>query len=234
MRRFLKDSEVDTTDPPGIPPVKPDSLYNYETGTKRVFWDGRGSVDVSVYYMDWKNVQQSVAVPFENVETTEVLNGNSASGPGLDAAITLKPIDGLSLTLQGSWNKLEYDTEVLSGGALLFPKGGRLVSSPEVTAGASAEYRFPIGNGFKGRVGASVNYVSALIAQYVPTFLAGRPAAIGKLALGVDSAHWSATLYANNINNDRVIIGPDSLANGAFSTLSTPRTIGLEVGYRLK
>ena len=56
---------------PGIPPVRPDKLTNYEIGSKGSLWDRDIYFDAAVYYMDWKDIQQTLLVQLpDSVETS--------------------------------------------------------------------------------------------------------------------------------------------------------------------
>jgi len=225
-----------------IPLVHADKLHNYELGTKESFWNGRGSFDASVYYMKWNGVQQTLEVPFALAGggygfTNATVNGTSASGPGTDLSIMVEPLDGLTFGVNASWNKLEMDSTVYSGGSALFNKGDRLNTSPETTAGGSAAYQFPLASTeLRGRVFASVNYTSAQTFRTGPPTLlgAGDAMVIGRIGVSVELRDmWTGTLFVNNVNNDRgAVIRP--FENGDLSSRVQPRTAGLQFEYHFK
>ena len=56
---------------------------------------------------------------------------------------------------------LSEDSAVLSGGQLLFPSGSRIDTSPAYTAGATAQYSFPLtSTGWTGQLEAVLRYTS--------------------------------------------------------------------------
>ena len=230
----------DITAPVDYPPVNADKLFNYESGAKGSLWGGRVNFDAAVYYMDWTHVQQTIEVPFQNVETSVVVNGQSASGEGIDLAVTVQPLTGLTLGITASWNNLEMDSAVYSGGVLLFNKGDRLNYSPETTAGASAAYAFPLGAlGLSARLSASANYTSAQSFRANPggpvTLIGiGDPIVIGRLGMSIDARYrWTATLFVNNVNNERgAVIRP--YLDPDYISRVTPRTAGLQLEYHFK
>jgi outer membrane receptor protein involved in Fe transport len=228
------------TVPATVPPVNADTLHNYESGAKGGLWSGRVNFDLAVYYMDWKHVQQLLNVPFGNIYTTAVVNGQSASGEGVDIAVTTQPMQGLTLGVNGSWNNLEMDSAVYSGGAVLFHKGDRLTMSPETTAGASAAYAFALGgSGLTGRLSASVNYTSAQSYRANPggpivVVGIGDPIVIGRVGMSVESRdHWSATLFVNNVNNERGAVIRPYMVPELTSRVRT-RTAGVQLEYHFK
>src|SRR5262249_23664904 len=133
--------------PRDVPSVKPDKLNNYELGAKGDFLDKRLSVDAAVYYIKWNDVQQVLTIPYVHNgvavgSVAALVNGESASGAGVDIAVTTRPLDRLELGVTFGWNDLKMDAEVFSNGALLFAKGDRLNYSPEFTGGTSVAYSF--------------------------------------------------------------------------------------------
>jgi outer membrane receptor protein involved in Fe transport len=226
----------------GVPigSAKADTLDNYELGAKGALWGGLVAFDTAVYYMDWKNVQQSLDVPYQSVYTGAVVNGQSASGPGVDLSLTTQPVTGLTLGIAGSWNRLEMDKTVYSSGVVFFPQGGRLNNSPETTVSGTGAYAFPLGStGLTGRLAASAAYTSAQLYRVNPggptVFQGtGQPMVIGRVGVSVESAkHWMLTLYADNVNNERnAVVRP--FENSDLTTRIRPLTTGLQLDYHLK
>lgn len=233
---------------PNFPPIHPDNLKNYEVGAKGVFLDGRLSYDSAVYYMDWQDVQQSLRVPVPGVANLYVsgnVNGQSASGIGVDFSVSVQPIDHLHLSANFSWNNLEEDAAVLTRPAgatsdvVLFPKGARLAFSPALTAGASADYVMLLGgSGYKAAFSASVNHVSAeefrAVAGTGVQINRGDPMTIGRVAASlVAPTRWTATLYVDNVNNEQ---GSPYVNGGGGRTdrdmRVRPRTAGVQVEYQ--
>ena len=228
-----------------FPPVKPDHLTNYELGSKGSVFAGRLAFDTAVYFIDWKDIQQSLQVPV-NDEVCCVsagVNGTSASGVGVDFGVTVAPTDALELGLNFSWNDLASDDKVFTrdtagNPVLLFDKGDRINFSTEYTAGASATYSAPVGrNGFEWRASIAADYTSEqperiLQGDEVVT-TAGGPLLIGRASVSVEApSGWTASFFVDNFNNEsnpssRPTTGPD------FWMRVRPRTIGAQIEYRL-
>jgi outer membrane receptor protein involved in Fe transport len=222
---------------PSFGPVKPDKLTNYEVGVKGTLFDRLVSYDAAAYYIKWTDIQQVVVVPVLGgiISVNPLVNGQSASGPGAEFAVTTHPIDGLDIELNASWNRLTMDSAVESGGVVLFNQDDRLNFSPEFTAGASLQYSFPVMEGFTGHLMTSGNYVS----QSVYRQLAGttvlipesEPMIIARASVGIESSsHWRAAVYADNLTNNRRSPVPDpTFTLGSLET--RPRTVGLQFDY---
>jgi outer membrane receptor protein involved in Fe transport len=219
-----------------FPPVKPDTLRNYEIGVKGNAMQGSVSYEAALYYINWNDVQQSLAVVVEGVPRAANMNGGSASGMGLDFGIAVRPAVGLELAANISWNDLTFDSDVFSGGELLFASGERLNSSPEWTANASASYRFPLGDsGFEGLLSGSASYTSE---QKFVTLLDGRYSTVGDtILIGHASfavrapSRWTASLFVDNVGDENGSAIRSPLGVPAWSTRVRPRTMGLQLDF---
>ncbi len=233
------------------PPYKPDNLKNYEVGTKGTLWQGRITFDTSVYYMDWQNVQQLLTVPvpgIPNFNNAEIINGQSASGVGIDFATTVRVTDALTVGLNFSWNNLSEDAPVVAypngapGGVVVFAKGDRLNLSPEETAGATADYQFPIGS--SGVQGPSFRGDQL---RLEPVLSASRgnggrhhtrrehhdKPCVAASAVS-PGGHWTTSLYVDDANNEQNAVFLHWTDVPQRNMYVRPRTFGLQVEYKLR
>jgi len=223
---------------PGIPAVRPDKLSNYEVGAKGSLWEHVVYFDAAVYYMDWKDIQQTLLVQLpNNVQTSAVVNGKAASGVGFDYGLTVRPAAGLSIRGSVGWNDLSLDSDVLSGGVVLFHKGDRPNESARTTTSLSAQYEFGIGStGYKAALSATGTYHTELASR---TISAGHLVTASsddifdsQLELAVKSPeHWTTTLFASNVTN-RFDITDTTPASATLATVrQRPRVVGLQFEY---
>ncbi|HJW12566.1 MAG TPA: TonB-dependent receptor, partial [Albitalea sp.] len=82
---------------PGTPPesFKPDSLWSYEVGTKSRLLDNRLSLNISAFYIDWKNIQQDVVLPQSGFDFET--NVGRATSYGLEVESKFLATDSLTL-----------------------------------------------------------------------------------------------------------------------------------------
>jgi outer membrane receptor protein involved in Fe transport len=226
---------------PGIPPVQPDKLNNYEVGSKGIFWDGRLSFDAAVYYVKWNDVQQSLTILYEGAEFGAFVNSGSASGPGAEFAVTASVFDGLEISLNSSWNGLTFDSNVQSAEGLVFVKGQRLDRSPEYTEGASIRYAFALGSaGYSANVQASGNYTSQMLSPPQigvanGMIFEGSNTVLARVSATLTApAHWSATVFVDNINNYNRSPFPEFPGLQEWNERVRPRTYGLQFEYHLR
>lgn len=228
---------------PSFGPVEADSLTNYEIGSKGNIFGGALSYEVALYYIDWQDVQQLVftTAPVEGILVGAIVNANSASGPGIDFALTGRPIDGLNVGTSIGWNDLTIDEDQFHPGFsppfLVLAEGDRLANSPEYTVSAFADYTWALGRGFEATAAASVNYTSEQMARAV--FADGAigetdPRTFGRASFEINSPHhWAASLYVDNIT-DEYGSGTEFPTTPDQAARPRPRTWGLQLTYHLK
>jgi iron complex outermembrane receptor protein len=223
---------------PDLPFLKPDKLHNYEIGAKGNLLDGRVSFDLALFYTKWNDVQQSQELPTSTgVGVTALVNSQSASGPGVDLAITARPTDAVELGVTFSWNHLKMDAGVLSGGIPLFRKGDRLNYSSEFTGGGLASYTLPVGRtGFKSRLWTSANYRSRqadhAIANDTTVVNTGEAQFTGRVGVSLLSPrHWTATLFVDNVTNNYGAQPQSLFPVVDLTPRPRPRTFGLQFEY---
>ena len=228
---------------PQFPPLEPDTLENYEIGTKGNVLDGRVSFDAAVFYIDWQDVQQIITVD-AGLPVTAAINGVSASGIGAEIALMAEPVDGLSIGASVSWNDLTMDEEVRSfpsdappEGAVLFEKGDRLNFSPEYTAGASLAYLFPLGaSELRGRFGADATYMSKQVARDVVGGVlvlgTGDEILTARTSFGVEAERWTASIFADNVTDENGAPVQQVIGAPWWSQSLRPRTIGVQFELR--
>ena len=121
-----------------------DSLWQYELGSKQTMLDHRLQIDGSIYYIQWKNIQQFV---YLTCGLGFVPNLGNVTGKGGDIEIAWRATDDLTFGLNGAYTSTYYNgTEALVGpvGAPpvnLVTAGDHLPASPW-NLSASLEYVF--------------------------------------------------------------------------------------------
>jgi outer membrane receptor protein involved in Fe transport len=243
FRSGFPQSELVQLVAPDFIPVKPDKLTNYEIGGKGNLFDNKVTFDLALYYMKWKDIQQTLGIPVPGSTAYIVasVNGQSASGVGVDFAVTYRPIQGLQLGLNFSWNGLSEDSTVLSSGQLLFPNGSRIDDSPAYTAGALASYDFPFGStGWSGEVAATARYTSLQTTTSVSSGSGLPPVVVESNSITtartsftfIAPSHWRVMLYSDNVGNNR---GVPLASQTPYSSISQqPRTSGVQLDYHYK
>ncbi len=237
---------VSPTSPPDVPRTfDSDTLTSYEVGLKTNV-GRRLSFDVAAYHLTWKDIQLLTAI--DNVGVN--INGGSAVSNGIEGSLTLRPVRGLQLGLNGAWidAHLTSDTPALAGGL----DGDRLPWVPKVSVNLNADYDWKIGNLTTAFVGGTLAYTGTQRDNFgADTTVLGFPPipqrripdyATVDLHGGVDLGRFTVEAYVKNLTNsdgisalttgitDQVVhnnILPGSPIRAAFIR---PRTIGLTLG----
>lgn len=147
--------------------AKPDKLTNYEVGSKGKLFDGLLTYDASLYYIKWKGVQQLLSLFSNGVGVGYLANGTSASGVGVDLAVTLQPATGFKIGGSIGYSGLTEDVDVTQNitgvEEVLYPKGSRIPFSPKYTLGGFLSYAFGLGDNLDGTFRVSASYRSKTI-----------------------------------------------------------------------
>lgn len=225
--------------PPGAPSSVPtsykaDSLISYETGFKTDWFDHRLSLDASAFYIDWTDIQLFASVNGFGVNT----NGGTAASKGVEFNATARPVDGLTLFLNGSRTsaRLTENTPAITGGF----KGDRLPFAPKYNLTVGGDYERPLNRDFSGFVGATWALVGPQNPGFDTTYQAVfghrfEIASYGRLDLraGVRTGRWTLEAFAKNVTNSEGLIDVDfygAQPNGALRvTPLRPRTVGASV-----
>jgi outer membrane receptor protein involved in Fe transport len=209
-----------------------DTTKNYEIGAKGALLEQLLTFDVSVYYIDWKDIQLSFLD--ETTFRGFLRNGSRAVSQGAELTLELRPWSGMRLTTSAAYNDAELTEDLPAGARLSLLPGAGLNGAPlpgarHLTGALSAEQSFPLTGALSAFVGGAVAYQSATTAAFLNSNAGNTPAyAKTDLRGGVRGDTWTASLFANNIFDRRVeIAGTGSdFANDSVIYIR-PRVIGL-------
>jgi iron complex outermembrane recepter protein len=231
-------SAQDVIDYGGFDSYEDESLWNYEAGVKSQF--GPISFNAAAFYTDISNLQ--VTADAGSCSSRVVFNAD-AHTMGLEFEFSARPVQGLDLSLAGSWVEAQFDeTRLKQNGQVLegIRDGNRLPSVPKFQIAASAFYTFPIGDGGdEAYLGATFQHVGSRFTQpgdqenNPRTFVHGLPfggAPAGasttldlklpdyhlvNLSAGVEFANgFDLTVYVNNLFDENAILAFDRERGG--------------------
>jgi iron complex outermembrane recepter protein len=215
------------------PLYDPDSVWNYELGAKTEFMQRRLSINVALYHIDWKDVQQAVADP--GCGYIIVANVGEARSRGVEAEILVRPIDNLTLSAVASYTDAEFTSiaEAYQLASASTP-GDPLPGIPRKKFNVDAQYGRALGDDRSWFVRADWTWLSS-----VPTGFTTQNRRPSYGALGASAAYrigrYELSLYGRNLTDDDGIVdiseGATTSIEGVFWTqISTPpRTIGFNL-----
>jgi iron complex outermembrane recepter protein len=214
----------------GVPPdYQPDKTKNYEVGAKGDFLDHTLSLDASVFYIDWKNIQLGLVNPATGFAYTG--NASAAKSQGVEWSVESRPITGLTIAAWVVWNDA-----VLKEG---FPPnangingvaGDRLPFTSRFSGNASLNQEFSFSDRVIGFVGGALAYVGNREDRFTNSPQRQNLPAYTRtdLRAGLRYDSWTANFYVNNVADRRGLISTGTNAPSDFYYIQ-PRTVGLSL-----
>ena len=205
----------------------PEKLWTYELGTKHQLLDRRVTFEGAAYYNDWSGVQSSF-VPI-GAAIGYITNGGKVNGKGVDATLTARPTNSLTLSATYGWNDLEYKTASAEHAI-----GDAVDYAVRESWSGSIDYRRPLFGDVQGF--ARLDYQHAGRSSIINR-RAGVNIAIGSrdtlnARLGVDFGQYEVAVFANNLTDvsTPMIPGPFGLIRQDVEL--TPRIVGVNFKAR--
>jgi outer membrane receptor protein involved in Fe transport len=217
---------------PGLPPsFQADSTENFEGGVKTKFWGGKGTIDISGFYMRWKDILIQVSSGGLNAYT----NGGNARVYGVEGALTLQPIEGLTLAGTLSYNDAKI-TSIDPLAAASIGVGDPLPNNPKWSGSLALDYRTPVSGEWQAVVGATAKFVgerhSALRSSLLnPDYILPNYA-LFDLRAGVESDRVDIGLFVRNLTDKRAQLSATTASGINEILIQRPRTFGASVTFK--
>lgn len=218
--------------PGGVVPTqyRPDETRNYELGVKASFLDRRLSLDVSLYHIDWKDIQLSLVQSGFNFTT----NGSRARSRGLELSMQYQPLSGLTVAGWTVWNEAEL-TEPLPAGSAGTPvgvTGERLPITAKFSSNLSVDQEFSLTGTLQGFVGGSFSHVGDRVGPFRSVAVREAFPSYSQVDVraGVRHDAWTASVFGTNLGDERGKLYGGLGANPPTGyTYIQPRTYGLSL-----
>jgi outer membrane receptor protein involved in Fe transport len=211
-----------------VPTYNPDTVWSYEAGVKAKALDGRVTLDVDAFYIDWRDIQTLIAVaggPYL-VEG----NGGNAVSQGLEAQTQIRPFQGLTMTGSYAFTDAHYTTPNAGLGLVV---GEQIQFVPKTTASLQVEYEHRLTEAWTGFIGGDYRYRSSELDALnlrMPGFDQWG------LHAGATYGRTRVSLYVVNLADSRGLLGYTGGGNAvgdAFRyAVSPPRTVGFSVSQK--
>jgi iron complex outermembrane recepter protein len=216
---------------------QPDSVWSYEIGEKTRFYDRRVTVNASVYYEDWKNIQLE-ALPGDWALN---INGNRARIYGAEIETRAVLGGGFELAVSGGYANAWVDPgahwQITPAHKLsdVAPVTGNVILSYSRELTDKYTFTSRLENAYVGqRYSLAFPYGYSLNGKYIPL-----PAYdLTNIRAGIQSRDgWGAALFVNNVFNKHTQLESlfqEDLPSAAFNRIVTnqPLTAGVDLTYR--
>ena len=186
--------------------LKSDTLWSYEVGAKTQVPDTALLLSSAVFHIDWRNLQQQVALPCESIFE---INGRRAVINGADLDLQGHIVPSLLLRAGVGFEK----TAITEPGALAIvgiTPGSRILGTPAWTASLAGVYTRRISTGLDGFLEADASYTGnsrALLNGGSGTFATRGAYVLVDLRIGVRHHGNSISINVRNATNSRPNLG---------------------------
>jgi outer membrane receptor protein involved in Fe transport len=232
-------------DSPNTAYFQPDTVKNYEVGFKGTA-ENWLRFSAALYRMHWNDIQIQL---FDATDSAYVANGGTAVSQGVELELETQLGHGWSATFGYGYTdaKVTSDFSITDRGETLLSaqNGDRLPYVPEQTLTAGIGYTRHLSSEIGLDVHADASYRSDVTTEINSTaasyqVLGGFTTVDAAAGLQFDG-HWRAKLYCTNLTNQAgvsaagpVLRNADFYPNYREEYVIRPRTVGLNLSYRLK
>lgn len=209
-----------------------DDVTNYELGWKADLAGGTLRINGSAFFVDIERLQTTI---FDPSITNLFFSDNAANAEvmGVEGVVTWLPQSVPGLTIGASFSLLDTEiTEVLTPTDDV-RKGDSLAFAPEVQFNANARYHWPLSGGLDAQVMYNIAYSDESYSDIIRINrdLIQSWTMMG-VSAGVTSDNWGATLYVDNLTDERAELSRNYVNDRPRATYARPRTMGLRLSYK--
>ena len=245
-------SEIGASSTSEYTPAVQEKLIDYEAGIKAPLFDNRLNVNAAAFYYDYTNKQVRARIEDPVYGLLEkVINVPKAAEYGAEFDIQAAPVQGLRLTLAGTYLYSEvtshysqtpdgyavYNAQGITGDF----KGSALPYTPKFSANADIDYEWSLGRAWAPFVGSNVNYQGPQSTTFTTATLPAPDFEIHGYALldvraGIRSPDdkWQVMAYCHNVTNKFYVTSISEYLDTVTRYTGQPAIYGVSVRLRFK
>ncbi len=221
-------------DPEAVLPYGPEDLIAYEAGVKSRLAGNKLQLNASVFYYDYRDIQQFTEVVVGGLQITKLSNiPNKSTVKGLDLELWWLPVDGLDIRF--GLGLLDTKLGDFTNEGTLY-SGNKLANAPDVSSNISGRYEWGVSSGLVMSAMAAVSYSDSVFksATNNALFLSDSYTLVdGRLAIQNESRTWELALWGKNLGDEQNV--QEAFGDASLGTLTrsynAPRTYGLTYSY---
>lgn len=209
---------------------KTDSLWNYEVGVRTTWLDRRLQADLTVFVIDWSDLQVRLYRPNN---TTYGTNAGTARNIGQEFSGLWRVTDAFDLTLNVTHLDAQLTETVVSNGNIVLVDGQQLPGASEWQVSALATARLPLPA--SPTVTLSHRYLSDAPQSLQTPNLRINGFGQTDLRIGATFNSVGVTAFVNNVADKRgVTFGYGDFGLGLQDFIIRPRTFGVSFDWKMK
>jgi outer membrane receptor protein involved in Fe transport len=206
--------------------VKEEEALNYEIGSKMRFFDGRMSLDVAAFYIDWSDQQVTSSQAYINnamqpANISLTLNAGKTEIKGIELNWRWRLSDHWDVSASYGWTDAEFEEncDAVYAGTLgvtvqtppcagfsntptLSVAGFQTANSPEHTGNVGLEFKTPVGDRWTFFARSDASYQGTRYAEQY-NFTETGDATRFDARLGLQGDEWTFTFWGRNVGNER-------------------------------
>ena len=227
---------------PSVPPTaKAETLINYEVGLKSELLDRKALLDLTVFYIDWDNVQ----IATNNAPFGVTTNGAQGRSEGLELTSAVSPFSGSKFGCIAAYTEAGL-TRVVPGPPLFLLAGYQIPNVPKWSLSVTADYDWRLTERWQAHLGGVYRWIAqqwGTVVAVASIDSSQGPAAFlpsySVLDLNASISKGALTLraFARNVTDQRAWlqgyfeIGPPNALEQSGAAIIQPRTIGVGFDY---
>jgi len=178
--------------------TEPEFVTNYEIGAKYRSAGGRASLNAAIFFMDYSDIQVSIAVP-PLLFVRQLQNAAKAHVQGIELDGAVRITEGLTFTTSVGYLETEYDE--FRPSPTLDLSGTGFGNSPEWTLSAALAYSRELA---AGQLGLHLDIAAITVPDdFQPNRsqleLGGNSTLNGNISYATNDGLWRATLWGSNL-----------------------------------
>jgi iron complex outermembrane receptor protein len=249
-------------------PFNPETVSMFEAGAKTEFWDNKARFNIAAYTGTYKSIQLDFSAQYQQIingvlltTTRTTLETSNAPGSGrlrgVEADLTLAPVEGLTLTASYAYSKVTIPATVnpfpqSNGAFITVPIPIYAVYTPSHAASGAIDYELPLG-GMKLVAHFDANYDSGYFANYTDpgfntatgqvtikqpkgdkAFIVNGRIALADIDLAANGAQLTVAVWGRNLFNEQhAYYRSFSPLAGGTGIFNEPRTYGIEMVVKM-
>lgn len=227
----------------------PDTNWTYEIGSKNTFMNGRATLNLAAFYIDWSSLQLQTSPTGASFFTTNIItNVGGASSKGVEIDGLFEVIEGFTVNAGLAYIDAKYDDGTISDRITRSNLcGDGLVCNADGDIGGnqlqrSSKFQWNVGASFNTDLSSTMEFFSRLDVagqskQYVSelnaTTIAPRTLVNGRL--GVRGDNWSVSVWGKNLFDKKYVSNAFFIATPFFTdyvpTVGNRRRLGATLSF---